>query len=978
MIVPAPLYAAAVRHYSALILLSFVSLPAMVAAQGKVPAPASSAAPNRSAVGDDNAYDPDEIVVRGAKPRGSVVGDIEPEETLSPADIRSYGVNNISDLLDELAPQTSSDRGRGGGAPVVLLNGRRISGFGEIRDLPTEAIQRVEILPEEVSLKYGYSADQRVVNIVLRRRFRALVGQAGSTTSTDGGGTSTDPEANLVRIHGDQRFTVNLRFQDQASLLESQRDLASIAAGQPFDLIGNVSALRGASSSEIDPALSALAGRTVTVAGVPASLGGAAPTLAEFAATADQPNTTDVSPFRTLRAASRTYSTNIVYARPVLGRSTLTFNGSLSYAGTDGLQGLPGAALTLPSGNPYSPFGDDVGLYRYLDRDPLHQRVDTLTAHAGVGLNGDRGHWRYSLTGTYDRTDARTRTETGLDVAELQAALDANDPTVDPFGALPAGLIGRTLVDRVRSVTNSGAINAVVGGPLFSLPAGPVGSNFKFGFEDDAFTGTSIRSGLFQSSDLGRRNVNGQVNIDVPLASAKENFLGALGQLSANANLAVRQLSDFGTLHTIGYGLHWVPTKPIDLIASVTSDQGAPTVQQLGAPQVVTPQVRVFDYLAGTTVDVTQLSGGNRTLHADDRRVMKLGLTLKPFAKNDFTAIVNYLNTRTRNAIATLPEPTADIELAFPDRFVRDADGTLIRTDASPVNFRREQQNELRYGFNVSLSLKSVMQRRFEAWLADRRAGKDTPPPFPLPDRFRRRAGRDGQSANNTDKGPAPRPGEDAPPPPPPGAGEGPPPRDDAGPPPGAGGPDGPGGGGHFGGGPGGGGFGRRGSRGSQAGGRLQIALYDTWTLKDTVLIRDGVPTIDLLHGGSVTSGGGQPEHKVQLQLGYANNGLGVRVSGNYQTATRVDAGVGSGTGDLRFSGLATANLRLFADLGQIPSLVRKSWARGARITLEVNNLSNNRQRVRDATGDTPLRYQPAYLDPLGRTVRITLRKLLF
>lgn len=902
-----------------------------------------------------------------------MVGDIDPEVTLSPADIRSYGVNNVSDLLDELSPQTTSDRGRGGGAPVVLLNGRRISGFGEIRDLPTEAIQRVEILPEEVSLKYGYSADQRVVNIVLRRRFRALVGQGGGATSTDGGGSSTNPEANLVRIHNDQRFSVNLRFQDQASLLESQRDLTSLAAGLPYDLRGNVAPPRGSTANEIDPALSALAGEPVTVAGVPASATNGVPTLAQFAGTANTPSTTDVAPFRTLQAASRTYSTNIVYAYPAFGRSTATFNGSLSYATTSSLQGLPAAALAVPAGDPFSPFGDDVGLYRYLGTDPLRQNTETLTAHAGLGLNGDRGHWRYSLTGTFDRTDARTRTDTGLETGALQSALDRRDPAVDPFAAtLP--LLGGALVDRVQSITTSGGVNAVAGGPLFALPAGPVGSNIRLGFEDNDFNGSATRSGIFERSDLGRRIADGQVNIDVPITSRKEQFGGAIGNLSANGNVAVRQLSDFGTLHTLGYGLHWVPIAPIDLIASVTDDQGAPTVQQLGAPQVVTPQVRVFDYLAGTTVDVTQLSGGNRGLHADDRRVRKLGLTLKPLKGSDLTVIANYLDTRTRNAIATLPEPTADIERAFPERFQRDADGTLVRTDASPVNFAREQQNELRYGLNFSMPLKSVMQRRFEAWRAARAAGKDVPPPFPMPDRDRRRMA----EANGQTPPPSPPPDGGPPPPPPPGDAPPPPPPPDGGPP--LGGGFGPGGGGGFGGhgggfgGRGGGGFGGRG----QAGGRLQVAIYDTWTLKDTILIRPGVPVIDLLHGGSVTSGGGQPEHKVQLQLGYANNGLGVRLSGNYQTGTRVDEGTASSTGDLRFSGLATANLRLFADLGQIPSMMRKPWARGARVTLELNNIANSRLRVRDANGDTPLRYQPAYLDPLGRTVRITFRKLLF
>ncbi len=121
----------------------------------------------------DDTGDDEEIVVTGQRARGSVVGDIPPENTLDARDVRATGATSINDLLDALAPQIGSVRGRGSGAPVLLLNGQRISGFRELRDIPTEAISRVEILPEEVALKYGYSADQKVVNIVLRQRFRS-------------------------------------------------------------------------------------------------------------------------------------------------------------------------------------------------------------------------------------------------------------------------------------------------------------------------------------------------------------------------------------------------------------------------------------------------------------------------------------------------------------------------------------------------------------------------------------------------------------------------------------------------------------------------------------------------------------------------------------------------------------------------------------------------------------------------------------
>ena len=81
--------------------------------------------------------------------------------------------------------------------------------------------------------------------------------------------------------------------------------------------------------------------------------------------------------------------------------------------------------------------------------------------------------------------------------------------------------------------------------------------------------------------------------------------------------------------------------------------------------------------------------------------------------------------------------------------------------------------------------------------------------------------------------------------------------------------------------------------------------------------------------------------------------------------------------GDLTFSDLTTVNLRLFADLGQQRRLVReRPWLRGARVSLAVNNLFDARQDVRDAAGFVPVSYQPDYLDPVGRTVRVSFRKL--
>jgi hypothetical protein len=40
-----------------------------------------------------------------------------------------------------------------------------------------------------------------------------------------------------------------------------------------------------------------------------------------------------------------------------------------------------------------------------------------------------------------------------------------------------------------------------------------------------------------------------------------------------------------------------------------------------------------------------------------------------------------------------------------------------------------------------------------------------------------------------------------------------------------------------------------------------------------------------------------------------------------------------------------------------------------------VTNLLDSKQRVRDGSGLTPIRYQPYLLNPLGRAITIGLRK---
>ena len=87
-----------------------------------------------------------------------------------------------------------------------------------------------------------------------------------------------------------------------------------------------------------------------------------------------------------------------------------------------------------------------------------------------------------------------------------------------------------------------------------------------------------------------------------------------------------------------------------------------------------------------------------------------------------------------------------------------------------------------------------------------------------------------------------------------------------------------------------------------------------------------------------------------------------------------LESRIGGVTDNLRFSPVFVFNLRAFADMKRFAPHSR--WARGLRLSLDVVNLTNDRQRVRDAFGATPLQYQPGYRDPLGRTIEFEIRKV--
>ncbi|KKW92142.1 TonB-dependent receptor [Sphingobium chungbukense] len=862
--------------------------------------------------------DADEIVVTGQPERGAVAGNIKPEQQLSPADVRALGVTSIAEMITELSPQTN-------GSPVVLLNGKRISSFSEIQDIPSEAVARVDILPEQVALSYGYAPTQKVVNIVLRQRFRAETVDLRAGTTTEGGRDNGSAEGGLLRIRGDNRFTLNMQYKTAASLLESERGVVPTVQGDRANQQSGLSAFL---------------------------VGENAMTGAELAH------------HRTLSPATESFATNATLAR-ALGKVSMTVNGRLELSDSDSLQGFEAEQLTLAAGNPFSPFADQTSFYRYLRQaGVLGQQVKGTTGHVGVTLNGLLGGgWQWSFTGNGDYSSTRTSTDRGIGQDAIQNAIDGG---ADPFGSFVADLFSTHVIDRAKAESQAIQGDLLLSGSLFDLPAGAVTTAVRLGGSANGFDSWSIRSGVERNSSYSREIGSGQISLDMPITSRSKGVLGAVGDIGVNVNAAAQHYSDFGTLSTLGYGMRWRPVPAVQLLMSANQDRAAPTGQQITDPLISTPNVSVFDYRTGQTVFVTQISGGNADLKESVRDQFRLSATIKPFEKPNLTLTATYTNSRTRNPISAFPTPTPAIEDAFEDRFRRDCYSCMLtQIDARPVNYLRSQSEQLRWGFDLSIPLKSHIQKVIEAWRAAGAKPEERPKELQdLRGLFGNRGpgggpggGQGGQPPQTQDGGDRPRR------------------EGDQGGPGGSGGGGQPGPGGGFGG-PGGFGGGGRGPGGG--GGRLSFSLYHTWHFTESILIAPGVPELDLLNGGATGSSGGQPRHELNARVGYTNNGLGARLSVDWESGTHVDGALG-GASRLDFGSLATVDLRLFANLGQMPSLVKRHpFLRGARVSIGIDNLFNQRRSVTDATGMTPVRYQPGYLDPLGRAVTISFRKLFF
>lgn len=934
--------------------------------------------PPSAPLGDD---DMATILVLGARVIGQVEAPEPPLLELQPEDIAAYGVSSIGELLDALAPQVGSARGRGsGGGPVVLVNGIRVASFRELRSYPTEAIEKVEVLSEEVAQRYGYSPNQRVVNFILKDNFQSKGLKLEYAQPFEGGFSEQDYTATYLRIDGRARLNLNLELENASPLTEADRGIIQSPASLPpagievdpgefrslradtagIEATANWASPLGSSGSSLS--LNATFEREDSF-----RLQGLDPVLLN----ADEPQLRQLSVDRRQDKYSTAASLNTS-----AGDWRLTATADASRTDTSSAITRRADALDLLA-DPGIEFADTVS-----------DRASTKLTARGAIAELPAGEIRLTLDSGFDWTritSSDTRSDFGeiqLTRGDLEAGANLSVPLTER-GAFGGALGDLTLTANagINHLSDFGTLNDWSAGLIWgvtnalTLKANYINSETAPGLSqlgDPEIATPNVQIFDFTNGETVLATLITGGNPDLPAQRQSDWKFSAIWELPfiKNSNINV----DYIVNHSQNIATSLPPiTQAIEaafpdrVVRDETGRLLSVDTRPVSFAEQDTERLQIGLNLSGRIGEGSggRFSaiygegrsggprGGGRGGDRDDGARGGLPRDAGAGGGDEPRGRFGGISGAPRN-VGGAPQGERD-----PERFARmramfcDADPEKLLSRLNQAMEAIGRGEEPPPGENGEPPLE-VSPR-----LIERLRGEDGTID---PQRFARIRERicNADPAQFTQRQRGEQPGRDA-------AGEGRRRQDGEESSAGNGGRSGAGGGR---------GRGRLGGGDSGPGGRWFVNLTYTRELDNRILIAPGVPVLDLL-GGAATDSDGQPVDVIEGRGGVFYDGYGLSLSGRYRSPSVITAGDLPGDSDLFFSGHTRINLRLFANLGRRKKLVAASPVfKDLRVSFDIDNVFDARQSVVDGTGATPLRYQPYLVDPVGRRFEIELRKL--
>ncbi|UTY56792.1 TonB-dependent receptor domain-containing protein [Massilia sp. erpn] len=639
---------------------------------------------------DESAAPLQKVQITGSRVAAPGAESPSPLQILTAADIAASGAVNLQELLQKnptlgsptlnrsnsnFLPasggvSTVNLRNLGDARTLVLVNGRRfVSGVPgtsavDLNALPTDFIERVELMTGGASAAYGSDAVAGVINIILKQRLQGwlLDASAGRASAGDDLKRKLALSYGLSSADGASQLMAHLGYSKQGAVFSRDRDFAAsdqiskmLSSGQAADAfvpVRNYSVAAPQGRFFFNRDASGKAGefsydRNGNV--IPWSTNGTA-TLAATGFNRAAYRTIAVPTERLLFASKGDLALNAQHSaffEANYSRTKVrTIIEPLALSSADIFRSSNGqvAMETMVNGvavrNPLVPQylyersadsnGDGLRDYsfsrRIAEADTRVAKVDRDTYRLAAGFKGSLRDWNYDSYLAYGKSKEKQRSSGQVNVARFRAALQAipdtggnaicADAAARADGCVPLNLFGyNTIAPGALQYVSAPAaldtaitqklVGASINGELFQLPAGRVG--VAAGFEWRSEASSSVPDALTQAG----LNSGGAVPVTAGRFTVREAFAEARVPLLKDRTFA-RSLNFLGAFRSGDYstvgranswnaGLEWWPLNDVKLRATRALSTRAPNINELFATATQVFPTGIVDPCVGVT-----------------------------------------------------------------------------------------------------------------------------------------------------------------------------------------------------------------------------------------------------------------------------------------------------------------------------------------------------------------------------------------
>lgn len=614
--------------------------------------------------------EPEAIIVTGSRIARPQIEAQVPIAVVDAAAIRQDGAQNMQDVLRKM-PQVGigtsrsnsnfNDTGNGAASvnlrnlgpsrTLVLVNGRRfVAGFPgtsavDINNIPTDFVERVEIVTGGASAIYGSDAISGVVNFILKDDFEGVSARAeyGLTARGDNprylisltGGTSWGADD-----RGKASF--NFTYDNDEGLLSREREISR--EDRSMALVGVPAYSSYSPQGRFDLRTANSSAQVFTfdqsnnlVYGYPQSLA--------YNRNWDRRISLPVERYLLTGNINYELSDNLkfflepTYSKVKSSALLEAYSFDWSFVYKDGAKGMPITNAYIPApirslidarNSDANPANDIVAIQYRRRQNEVYNRsneADRDTWRVATGFKGDFGSkWSYELSYVYGHMSDYTGTQ-DIDATKYRQALDSvfengtivcRDPAARAAGCVPINLFGYNTVTQdgadyvvvprwARIKNTQHVLSANVTGRLLTLPGGELGVAFGGEYrKEKSITDWDDNTNAGNGTGAKRDDLGGEFDVyelfgevDVPLLAERPGieYLGLTG---------AARYSDYSTVGGVfswNVGAEYAPVRGLRLRGNYAVANRAPNIAELYASVTGGASgATVLDPCAGTTL----------------------------------------------------------------------------------------------------------------------------------------------------------------------------------------------------------------------------------------------------------------------------------------------------------------------------------------------------------------------------------------